>query len=930
MLVGRSTEIGVLDDLITGAREGRAGTIVLRGDAGIGKTALLTNVTDSAEHFAVLAAQGHEVEIHVSFGGLTTLLAPILDLVSELPPGQADALEGALRLRPTSGGDRLGVGTAVLGLIAAAAERAPVLLAIDDAHWLDLPSLEAIVFAARRLRAERAAAVIAARPPADTDQEVARLLDSLPNLTVAGLDEPAARELLARRVHPLDPNRLRRHLTDTAGNPLALLELVEQQEDSTGVAPVPIGRRLEQAFGARLRRCPNSTRRALLLLAVCGGEIDALRQLLESQGLPSTTIDAAENAGLVRVAAGEIRFRHPLMRSAVYQLATPAERREAHRAMALVMASRNTPGAAEREVWHLAAATTLPDEQIAVRLERAAKAAADRRSYATAMDMFELAGRFSPAGDVRAGRLIEAAEISMHAGRTEAGLAILDRLGTETQDDAQRTRAIHVRCRIEMWGGKPVQARDRLLEEGRRLVGSDPIWAAIMSSHSALLTTMLGELADAQIASELAVGLVEALPDELTMPILVMHALVLASRGQRAEARALLDRSRPHLMNYDPLAAEQVLLIAALAYEAVEDPAEAHFWYARAVDAAYAAGAVGLLPFQLSAYALAHWRQGKWAKALSTAGEAVNLAEETGWHTEMPNSLVALALVEAAMGRDPECRTHAEDARRLGLRTGAQIVAARAEIAQALLDLGGRRFTEAATHLERVAVFSAETGLGDPLLFSWAADAVEAGVRGDKRSLAEIAYAEVRLQAQRSGRPTALAREARCRALLTDDPEAAEAALQDALTHHDQADWPFEEARTLLVQGELLRRNRRRGKAREALERAADLFTMLGATGFATRAADELRAVGGKSRAQAPTTSQLTPQETNVALVVASGATNAEAAARLFLSQKTIEYHLSSVYRKLGIRSRSQLVSLVSTWGQERDQVPASGAPASP
>jgi DNA-binding CsgD family transcriptional regulator len=572
--------------------------------------------------------------------------------------------------------------------------------------------------------------------------------------------------------------------------------------------------------------------------------------------------------------------------------------------MALVMASLNTPSAAEREVWHLAAATTLPDEQIAVRLEEAAKAAAERRSYATAMDMFELSGRLSPPGGGRVERMISAAEVSMQAGRTEAGLKILDRLSAETQDQDLLTRAVHIRCRIEMWGGKPVVARDRLLDEGHRLIDRNPIWAAAMICHSSLLTTMLGELRSAQTESETAVELVRELPDGLVMPILVVHALVLAS-----------------------LAADQALLIAGQAFDAIEEPTEAHFWYQRAVDAAFHAGAVGLLPFQLSALALAQWRQGSWAGALSTAGEAVSLAEETGWRTEMPNGLVALGLVEAGMGREADCRAHVDKAIRMALGTGARVVNARADVAFALLDLGAGRFTAAANHLDRVATFSSTNELGDPLLLNWAADAVEAGLRGGRKELADKAYAEVQAEAHRSGRPTALAKEARCRALLTDDPDTADAAIEEALTHHEQADQPFEEARTRLVHGELLRRNRRRARAREALERAADLFEMLGATSFAARAADELRAVGGGSRTPAATKSaaRLTPQETRIAIVVASGATNAEAAARLFLSQKTIEYHLSSVYRKLGIRSRSQLVNVVSAWGPERDQVPATG-----
>ncbi|HEU5473501.1 MAG TPA: AAA family ATPase [Actinophytocola sp.] len=914
MLVGRATEIAYLDDLIAGARVGKAGVLVLRGEAGIGKTALLSNI--AADDFTVLRTQGHEVESHVSFGGLATLLEPVARHLPELPDAQAAALAGALRLKPATGGDRLGVGTATLGLIARAAERAPVLLTVDDAHWLDLPSLEAIVFASRRLHAERAAVVIAARTADDTDPDVAAWLDSLPNLAVSGLSERDAVELLDRHAPPLGPQLRRRHLAETMGNPLALLELTAQLDvDSLGfpVEPVAIGRRLEQAFGQRLANCPMSTRRALLLLAVCGGETDALRPLLEAQGLSTAALEPAEIAGLVTAGAGEVAFRHPLMRAAVYQLATPGERREAHRAIALVMAALGTPRAADREVWHLAAATTLPDEQVAGRLERAARSAAERRSYSTAMEMYDVAARLSPAGDSRARRMLSAAELSMQAGRTHAGLSILDRMQAETADQALLTQAVHVRCRIEMWGGKPVVARDRLLDEGLLLAAGEPIWKAVMLSHASLLTVMLGELASAVSTSATAVELVGNLPDQMIMQVLLVHALALAAHGETRAARPLLDRCRPFLRDYDPLSADQSLLIAALAFEAVEQPAEAQQWYRRAVEAAREAGAVGLLPFQLSALALAQWREGAWPAALSTAAEAANLAEETGWRTEIPNSLVALAMVEAGLGRENECRAHAARAVQIATATGARIIDIKADIALALLELGAGRPEAAARRLERVAAFAAANDLGDPLLLGWAADAVEAGVRGGRPKLADEALAVLQAEAHRSGRPTALARAARGRALLADDPRAAEAAIDEALAHHAMADWPFEEARTRLVHGELLRRDRKRARARAALERSADMFERLGAVEFANRAGDELRAVGGSTRPRSATTgTDLTPQETNVALVVAGGATNAEAAARLFLSEKTIEYHLSSVYRKLGIRSRSQLARAVT------------------
>jgi DNA-binding CsgD family transcriptional regulator/tetratricopeptide (TPR) repeat protein len=927
MLIGRANEIGTIDALLGRAERGNAGVLVIRGEPGIGKTALLTDITARAtETFTVLRAQGHEVESHISFGGLTALLEPVLHLLPELPTTQRDALTGALRLTPATAGDRLGVSTAILGLIAAAAEQAPVLVSIDDAHWLDLPSLEAVVFASRRLHAERAAVVLAARTDVDTDPDVAKWLDSLPNLPIGGLTDAAALELLGRQPHPVDPAALQRHLSDTMGNPLALLELTATQSGGSPVTPVPIGRRLRQAFGQRLQHCSPPTREALLLLAVCGGDGDALRSLLTARNLTLGALEEAEAAGLVSARSGTVDFRHPLVRSAVYQLAGPAQRREAHRTMASIMSTLGTPRAAEREVWHLAEATTLPDEAVADRLHEVAASAAERRGYATATELYELAARLSPPGDGRARRMLTAAELSQQAGRMDAGLAILDRLGTETTDEDLLTQAVHLRCRIEMWAGNPVVARDRLLEEGRRLASNRPIWGAIMLSHAAVATVTLGDMQMAESASATAVDLVADLPDTMSMPVLLVRALALTARGESRAARPLLDRCRPHLQTYDPLSSDQVLLIAGLAFDALEEPAEAYRWYRRAVDAARGAGAVGLLPFQLSWLAHAEWRRGAWAAALAAADEATRLAEETGWRTEMPNSLVAQAFIEAVLGRETDCRAHVAHAVQIAGATGTRIIDVRGDIALALLDLGAARPAEAANRLERVAAFAAASGLGDSVLLGWAAEAVEAGVRADRRKLAESAYAVLVDEAARSGRPTACAREARSRALLAEDPQAAEDAIDEALAHHAKANWPFEEARTLLVQGELLRRHRRRARARSALERSADLFEQLGATAFTARALDELRAVGGPTRPRSPAAStQLTPQETNVALIVAGGATNAETAARLFLSQKTVESHLSSVYRKLGIRGRGQLSRAVGHWARDPTAAPGSG-----
>ena len=503
---------------------------------------------------------------------------------------------------------------------------------------------------------------------------------------------------------------------------------------------------------------------------------------------------------------------------------------------------------------------------------------------------------------------MKAANMSFPAGRVQAGLVLLDQVLEETGDWRVRTEAQHFRCRILMWGGQPVAGRDLLIAEANQVEPQDPAWSAFMRANAALTSAMLGDQWLAAAEGQRAVELLAGLPDSLTMPALVVRALTLAVSGSVAEARSLLARSEEHLRAWDPLESGQVLLVAALAWSLLEEPVESMRWFERAVGAAGAASAAGLLPFPLSRLALAQWRGGKWPAAYANAHEAVALAEETGWRTELPNSLAALATIEAAMGRAESCRAAAAQAVALGRQTGQTIIEAHTAIALALLELGTGDAGAAVRHLEFVAGFAGDHELGNPVLLNWAGDLAEAlGRSGDAdraRAVGELVAAE----AERTGRPTESAVAARCRALLAGDDETAEEAFAEAFGWHGRADQPFQEARTRLQHGERLRRGRRRADARAELTAALAVFERLGADPWAARARSELRATGVTARPRHPGQQQLTPQELRVALVVADGATNAEAAVQLFLSAKTVEYHLSGTYRKLGIRSRSQLV----------------------
>ena len=911
MLFGRSQEYELLRGLIAAARKETAGVVLLRGDAGIGKTSLLASAVEAADGYRVLHIQGHESEMGIPFAGLSWLLQPLAGLLPRLPRVQAGALAAALQLGPAAGGgDRLAVAAATLTVLAEAAGDQPLLVAVDDAHWLDVPSLEAIVFAARRLCAERIAVVLASRPAADVTAEVNRLLEALPQHVVPGLDVDSARELLAAQDVALSAEVLIQKVSESAGNPLALIELSELSGNALPVEPLRIGGRLEQTFGRRIAAVPGPTRQAMLLVAAAGASAtDVLGPALSRQGLSGADLEPAETLGLLVSERGGLRFRHPLVRSALYQSASAADRRAAHRVLADVFAALSTPLATERHAWHLAAACSGPDEDAAAALQAAARAAAERRSYATAMDMLEQSARLSAPGDLRAGRLLEAATMSLPGGRVDAGLTLLDRLLQETTDARLRIEAQHLRCRIEMWRGRPVAARDLLLAEAERVEPTDPVWSAIMRSHAAVTCAMLADQPAAYAAAQRAVELLADLPESITMPALVVRALTLAIAGEVAAARSLLERSKEHLAQLDPLASDQILLIASQAWTSVEAPAEALACLERAVRAAREASAFGLLPFQLSRLAVEQWHGGQWTAAYSNALDAVALAEETGWQTELPNSLVVLAAVEAGMGRAASCREHAARAITLGRESGAGVIEAHAATALALLELGGGDALAAVTHLEFAGGFAAEHGLGDPVLLNWAGDLVEALERAAEPDRARCVSEVVATEAARTGRPTQCAVAARCRGLLAETEQAADEAYAEALRWHRRAAQPFQEARTRLQYGELLRRHRRRADARAELRAALDGFERLGADPWAARARGELRATGVTARSRSgPSKPELTPQELRVALVVSEGATNAEAAMQLFLSAKTVEYHLSSVYRKLGIRSRAQLV----------------------
>jgi DNA-binding CsgD family transcriptional regulator len=915
VLIGRDGECTQLRKILADSLNGRPRIVALRGDPGIGKTRLLEYCVAVGEEFRVIRIQGHEAEREIPYAALSMLVGPLIAEAVDLPDVQAAALEGALNLGPAVHGDRMGVAAATLAVLAAAADRKPLLLAVDDVHLIDPPTLETLFFVLRRTQGERLAAVMTARSESDVSPVVAQWLDPIDQIWLEGLDLESARRLTAHC--GALPAAV---WTASGGNPLALLEMTAPNSAVFLDEPMQLPARLLRAYGRRLTGLSAATRDALLLLAVAGRATDILGDALAHRGLSRSDLEPAENGGLVVAESGAVLFAHPLVCSAVYHSASPAMKRSAHQTMVAAYDGRVAPGAAERRAFHLAAATSGPDEVVAGHLEDAAKGAAARYSHTTAAALFEKSALLSPPGASRTRRIIDAALAGQAAGTLDAAGPLLDLAISETDDEDLRIAAMHLQCRIQMWSGRPAQARDQLLDLADRTEGRYREWSAVMRSQAAIVSIALGEQRMAIGMAGRAAEITGHLPDQLVLPVLVAHAVTQAINGETASARALLERCAPHLPGCDPLSIDQLLVLAALAYALVGEIATARHWLETSVRKTRSAQAAGLLPFQLSWLTLVCWLEGDWVGALAHGHAAVQIAKETGWATELPNCLVALATVEATLGREEEAREHVALAARLGAeQSGARIFAAHAARVSGLLELGAGHPVEAAELLGVAAEFALAGRMGDSVLFNWAGDLTESLVRSGRAEPAARAYRSVVREAEQTGRPAELAIAARCRGLLAGSLDDGRSAFVEALGWHEQAGQPFDHARTQLCFGEFLRRRRLRTEAREQLGAALATFSRLGAVAWVRRAESELRATGLTSRKRTPSaTEQLTPQELQVAVVVADGVTNAEAAARLFLSAKTIEFHLSNVYRKLGIRSRSELVRTVLAGLPER------------
>ena len=888
MLVGRERERERIERALETARAGSSATLALVGEAGIGKTVLLDNAAECAAGMRVLRARGIESEAQIPFAALLELLRPALVMLDRIPEPQAVALEGALALRRGPSQERFAVGAATLSLLAAYAEEGPVAVLVDDAHWLDGSSAQALLFAFRRLVADPIAVLIAVR---EGDPS---LLDGadLPTLRLAGLTSGEAAALLDN----LSPAAAARLHGATAGNPLALIELAADAHDvalAPEGAPVLVSARISDAVLRRLGGLDESARRALVLAATSDtGDLPMLERAADRLGIDLGTLTVAEGGGLVTLKPGSVEFRHPLARSAVYAAAPIEERRAAHRALAAALPDRDV----DRRAWHLAAAAVGTDDAASAALEQAGERSRDRSSYATAMAAFDRAARLARDGERRARLLLEAAEAGWNAGLAERAGGLLEEARASTADPATVVAIDHLSGHITSRRGPVMRGYEILTAAAPR---ADPERAVAMLAEAAGACFAAGDAADMLSAAQRAYA---ALTDDASARSRFMAETALGMArvlGDDAAAGAEALHRAIALADSAPELTDDVRLLPWLAFAPIflRKANVGRSMLAEALQVARGRAAIGELPSVLFLLARDQATSDRWAIAEATYQEAINLARESDQRTDLGLGLAGLAWLQARRGREDETRALAAEAIQLSVELGARLNEVWAHAALGELELGLGDAALAAEHFEDQRRLLRQLGITDV----------------DLSPAAELVAAQFMTAAEAKGQPWSLARALRCRGLVADDEGHSE-QFERALRLHEHTPDEFETARTRLAYGQRLRRARNRVLAREQLRLAVEAFERLDARPWAEQARAELAATGETVRRRDPSTvDELTPQELQIALLLAGGRTTREAAATLFLSPKTVEYHLRHVYQKLDVHSLEALSDALAT-----------------
>jgi DNA-binding CsgD family transcriptional regulator len=900
-LLNRTSEREVLDELLAHVREDRSDVLVIRGEAGIGKTALLRYAARRATGFRVAQVTGVEAEMELPFAGIHQLCAPLLDQLDALSEPQKDALNVALGLASGDVPDRFLVGLAVLGLLAAATEERPLLCLVEDAQWLDAASGMILGFVARRLLAEPVAMVVSVRTPSDRPD-----FDGLPELLLHGLAEEDARTLLTRAV----PGRLDEHVRDrivaeTRGNPLALLDLPRSMSEAelAGGFALPaatdLSRRLEDHYRERASELPNVTQRLLLLAAAEPiGDASLVWRAARRLGIERSSLAPAEDAQLVEVGA-RVRFRHPLVRSAVYRAAVLSERRAAHRALAEATDPDTDP---DRRAWHRAHAAVGDDEEVAAELERSAERARARGGAAAAAAFLAHAAELTPDPAERGSRALAAAQAKFDAAASDAAVELLAIADRAPLNEVQRAGLERLRAEIAFARRRGSDAPGLLLHAARRLEPLDAGLARETHLEAVAAAIYAGHLADGPDVREAAAAAAAApaAPRPPRAIDLLLDGLATRFTDGYPAGVAPLRRALDAFRDAEELTESDArwLWLACRVARNLWDDEIWHELVTRGLRAARDTGALRMLPIALTYRASIHVHEGQFSAASSLIEEADAIIEATG----MAPLKVASLMLAAWRGNQAKALELFEAGRREATARGEGVGLTILEWATALLYNGCGQYAEAQAAAQRGCERD------DAGLFAWSlVEMIEAGVRSGATDATSAALDRLSERTRASGTDWALGIEASSRALLSEGDDA-ETLYREAVERLARSRGVVHLARARLLYGEWLRRESRRVDARVQLRAAHEMFSGMGAQGFAERARNELLATGETARKRTDgVAALLTPQEAHIARLAREGLSNPEIGAQLFISPRTVQFHLRKVFQKLDIASRNQL-----------------------
>jgi DNA-binding CsgD family transcriptional regulator len=900
-LRGRDKESATLDQLLRAVRAGESQSLVLRGEAGVGKSALLDDLVGRASGCRVVRATGIESEMELAFASLHQLCAPILDRRDSLPAPQKAALEVAFGLDSGPAPDRLLVGLATLGLLAEMADERPLLCVIDDAQWLDGASALALGLVGRRLLAEPIGLLFAVREPADV-----RELGGLPTLMIGGLTDDDARALL----HSALPGRLDRRVRDrivaeSRGNPLALLELprgLTPGELAGGFAlpdARPLPDRIERSFLRQVGSLPLDSQRLLLTAAAEPvGDISLLWRAAVGLGLGPEAAAPAEAAGLLQLGT-LVRFRHPLVRSAVYRAASLVDRQQAHRALAESIDPDVDP---ERRAWHRAQAAPGPDEEVAAELERSAGRAQARGGIAATAAFLERAAALTPDPARQAQRALDAAQAKLQAGAFEPAAALVAMAEAGSPDEHARARVDLLHAQIAFLQSRGNEAPPLLLAAAHRLEQLDVTLARTTYLDAIAAAIFAGRLARGPGLRDVAKAARRAPQSDLPpVPDRLLDALVVRLTDGYSASAPMIERVIGAFCDED-ISVQEGLRWSWLASILAADLWDEERWHevaTRYVSITREAGALSELPDALDQLTAVYFFTGELAAAASQVEEVQTVCAAIGNNQGRVGPLGLAAL----RGHEREARALIDATLSEAVPRGQGAAVTVAHWFLALLCNGLGQYEEALAAAQVAAEHQEEFAAP-----RWGlVELVEGAARSGATELGTDALERLSAVTRSSGTEWALGVEARSRALLNEG-DTAEKLYREAIEHLARTRVRVEFARAQLVYGEWLRREKRRMDAREHLQTAHEMFTEMGLEGFAERSRQELLATGATARRRSEDTgSTLTPQEAQIARLARDGLSNPEIGGRLFISPRTVQYHLHKVFQKLDISSRNQL-----------------------